>query len=166
MATQRRRPFDPVESLLKSYAASARVTEYLLERLDPEVWRAPVPGKRGKTIAQIVSHMHNCGLVYVARTSPSADVPPEMDRHRVTRAEAIKLLKRKRRVVLEVVGAKLQGDGRLTGFPHDAAHFLSYYMVHDGHHRGQITLMTRLLGHPIDTETMSGMWMWPKRARE
>ena len=155
-----RKAYDPVESLLQSYAASARVTEYLVERLDPVVWRAKVPEKTGKTIAQIVSHMHNCGLVYIARTSPSADVPPEMDRHRVTQAQALKLLKRKRLAVLEVVGEKLRGDGRITGLPKNAAEYLAYYMVHDAHHRGQITLMSRLLGHPLSTTTMSGMWDW------
>ncbi len=160
------RRFDPVESLLHSYAASARVTEYLVERLHPAVWRARVPDKKGKTIAQIISHMHNCGLVYIARTAPSADVPPEMDRHRVTQAAAVKLLKRKRKVILEVAGAKLGGDGRITGLPMNAAQSLSYYMVHDAHHRGQIALMARLLGHPLDPETMSGMWMWNKRAKE
>jgi uncharacterized damage-inducible protein DinB len=162
----RRRPFDPAESLLGSYAASARVTEYLVERLHPEVWRARVPDKGGKTIAQVVSHMHNCGLVYLARTAPSADVPGEMDRHRVTPAQALRLLKQKRRAVLEVVGTKLKGDGRITGLPMNAAQYLSYYMAHDAHHRGQITLMSRLLGHPLSSETMSGMWQWPARARE
>ena len=160
------RRFDPVESLLQSYAASARVTEYLVERLHPDVWRARVPEKQGKTIAQVISHMHNCGLVYVARTAPSADVPPEMNRHKVTQTAALKLLKRKRKVILEVVGAKLRGDGRIKGLPMNAAQYLSYYMAHDAHHRGQIALMARLLGHPLDTETMSGMWMWSKRARE
>jgi uncharacterized damage-inducible protein DinB len=158
--------YDPVESLLTSYAASARVTEYLVERLHPEVWRVRVPEKTGKTIAQVVSHMHNCGLVYVTRTSPSADVPPEMDRHRVTQAQALKLLKRKRLVVLEVVGGKLKGDGRIKGLPKNASEYLSYYMAHDAHHRGQITLMSRLLGHPLDTQTMSMMWDWKNRANE
>ena len=166
MPSPRRANFDPIDSLLKSYAAGARVTEYLVERLHPDAWRGKVPEKKGKTIAQIVSHMHNCGLVYVARTSPTADVPPEMDRHRVTREAALKLLKRKRKVVLEVVGAKLKSDGTIKGLPMNAAEYLSYYMVHDAHHRGQIALMSRLLGHPLDTETMVGMWMWKARAKE
>ena len=38
--------------------------------------------------------------------------------------------------------------------------------VHDGHHRGQILLQARLLGHPITIDTMSGMWLWTARARE
>jgi uncharacterized damage-inducible protein DinB len=39
-------------------------------------------------------------------------------------------------------------------------------MVHDGHHRGQILWLARALGHPVSTETMSGMWQWAARARE
>ena len=52
------------------------------------------------------------------------------------------------------------------GSSHDAVRFMTYYMVHDGHHRGQILLQARLLGHPVSMETMSGLWQWAARARE
>ena len=58
-------------------------------------------------------------------------------------------------------------DGRrIVGFPHDAAHYLAYYMAHDAHHRGQIVQLARQLGHPISQATMIGMWQWPRRAEE
>ncbi len=167
MATARRRPpYDPLAALLKAWAAAARVTPYLVERLHPDAWREPVPAKRGKTIAQVVAHIHNCGLRYLVRTAPTADVPAELDRHRVTQKEAVRALMRRRAAVLDVVGAALHGSGRIVGFPHDAAQYLAYYMVHDAHHRGQITQMARLLGRPIRPETMQGMWQFSARAKE
>jgi uncharacterized damage-inducible protein DinB len=33
-------------------------------------------------------------------------------------------------------------------------------MVHDAHHRGQILMLARMLGHPVSIETMSGLWQW------
>ena len=55
-----------------------------------------------------------------------------------------------------------QGDrielARMRCFPYDAATFLAYYLAHDSHHRGQIVLLARLLGHPVSQRTMSGMW--------
>lgn len=166
MPAPRRRPFDPIASLLRSYAAGARVNEYLVEHLHDKVWQSRVPAKGGKTIAQQVAHIHNCGLRYLERTAPGTVVPRELDRHRVTRAAAVRALAAKRRAVLEIVGASLKSDGRVVGFPLDAAQYLSYYMAHDAHHRGQIALMSRLLGHPLSTATMSGMWQWPARAQE
>ncbi len=166
MTTRPRGAYDPVAGLLKAWAAAARVTPYLVERLDPAIWRVPVPEKRGKTIAQMAAHIHNCGLRYLERTDPSAPVPGELDRHRVTQTEAARALMARRRAVLLVVGEALRGDGRIVGFPHDAAQYLAYYMVHDAHHRGQIAQMARLLGKPIAQATMMGMWQFTRRAKE
>ena len=62
--------------------------------------------------------------------------------------------------------SSLSGGGRVTGFPYDATTFLAYYIAHDAHHRGQILLQARLLGHPVSQETMAGLWQWGKRSKE
>jgi uncharacterized damage-inducible protein DinB len=154
------------DGLLKAYSASARVNQYLVQHLDRAVWQAPSPFPKGRTIAALVAHLHNCGLRYLERTAPGAPVPPELDRRRVTPAQAARALGAKRRAVLGIVGTALKADGRIVGFPHDAASYLSYYMMHDAHHRGQIVLQARLLGHPISREAMIGMWQFSKHAKE
>jgi hypothetical protein len=153
-------------SLLQAYAASARVTEYLVERLDPALWRAKPPAPKLRPIAAVVAHMHNCGLVYLRRAAPSASVPAELDRFRVTPTAAVRALAAKRRAMVAVVGPMLGRRGRVGGCSHDPVRFLLYYMAHDAHHRGQIVWQARLLGHPITVDTMSGMWQWVARGRE
>ena len=165
----RRRRLDSAAALLRAYSASARINQYLVERLHPAVWRAELrdgQGDRLRTIAALVAHMHNCGLRYLERTDPTARVPPELDRLRVTRNQASRALGAKRKAVLRVVGAALAEGRRMVGFPYDAATFLTYYLAHDSHHRGQIVLQARLLGHPVSRETMAGMWQWSRRAGE
>ena len=160
------RPIDLTSNLLHAYAASARVNEYLVERLHPAVWRAKPPAPKMRPIAAIVAHLHNCALVYLRGADPRAAVPPELDRHRVTQAAAVKALAAKRRAMLAVLPKVLERGGRVSGWPHNAVRFLAYYMVHDAQHRGQILMLARLLGHPVSVETMSGMWQWGARARE
>jgi uncharacterized damage-inducible protein DinB len=160
--------FDPAETLLRAWSASARMNVFLIERLPPAVWLASPPeaeARANRTIAATFAHMHNCGLRYLVRTDPHAPVPAELSR-RPTAAQAKKALTVKRRVVLEVVGDALRQGRRIVGFPHDAASYLVYYIAHDSHHRGQIALLARLLGHPLDRDTMSGLWQWSKRAAE
>lgn len=154
------------DALLKAYSANARINQYLVQQLDPAVWRAPAPGPKTRTIGAQVAHLHNCGLRYLERTAPGFPVPAELDRRRVTRAQAVRALAAKRRAVLAIVGGALKDDGRIVGFHHDAAGYLMYYMIHDAHTRGQIVLQARLLGHPIDQKTMIGMWEFAKRAKE
>ncbi|MGE5802167.1 MAG: DinB family protein [Gemmatimonadota bacterium] len=157
---------DSAAALLKAYAANARVNQFLVQQLHPAVWRAPSPLPRGRTIAAQFAHIHNCGLRYLERTAPAYPVPNELDRFHVTPAQAAKALGAKRTAVLAIVGAALRDNSRIIGFPLSAAEYLAYYMVHDGHHRGQVVLQARLLGHPINLKTMSGMWAWNQRARE
>ncbi len=161
-----KRPTDVAAGLLRACAASARVNEYLVEHLDPALWRAKPPAPRMRTIAAIVVHMHNCGLVYLRRSAPKVAVPPELDRFKTTQAAAIRALAAKRRALLAVLAPALERGGKLGGSSHDPVTFLTYYMAHDSHHRGQIVWQARLLGYPISEQTMSGMWMWTTRGRE
>jgi uncharacterized damage-inducible protein DinB len=157
---------DIAAALLRAYAANARVNEYLVERLDPSVWRAKPPAPKLRTIAALVAHVHNCGLVYLRRSMPKLAIPPDLDRFKVTQAAAVKALGAKRRAVLAVLKPALEKGGKVGGSIHDPVQFLTYYMVHDGHHRGQIVWQARLLGYPVDMQTMSGMWQWTARSRE
>lgn len=157
---------DSAAALLKAYSANARVNQFLVQQLHPAVWRVPSPLRRGRTIAAQFAHIHNCGLRYLERTAPDYPVPKELDRFRVTPAQAAKALGAKRTAVLAIIGAALRDNSRIIGFPFSAAEYLTYYMVHDGHHRGQVVLQARLLGHPINLKTMSGMWAWNQRAKE
>lgn len=52
--------------------------------------------------------------------------------------------------------AALERGTRIGHSKQDPIQFVTYYMVHDGHHRGQIMIQARLLGYPISSETMSG----------
>jgi len=153
---------DAGESLLRAYSASARINQYLVQHLNPAVWSAGT----GRTIAALVAHMHNCGLRYLERTDPQAAVTAELDRFTVTPAKAVRAFGAKRKAVEKIVGRALADGRRIVGFPHDAATYLAYYLSHDSHHRGQITLRARQLGHPLDRRTMSGMWQWSLRAKE
>ena len=163
----RHRTVDLAADLLTAYAASARINQYLVEELSPAVWRVPLPGGKGgsRTIAALFAHMHNCGLRYLERTDPKG-VPGELDRSRVTPTEAARALGAKGRAVVRIVGAALAGGRRIIGYPHSAVHYLTYYMIHDAHHRGQIVQLARQLGHPISQKTMIGMWQWARRAKE
>ncbi len=157
---------DARAALLEAYAASARINQYLVERLPAAIWRVPPPGGRtGRTIAALVAHLHNCGLRYLERTDPTG-VPAELDRSRVTPGQAARALGVKGRAVVRIVGRALEQGRRIVGFPHNALQYLAYYMVHDAHHRGQIVQLARQLGHPISRQTMSGMWQWARRAEE
>ena len=51
-------------------------------------------------------------------------------------------------------------------FPTDLPHFLSYFVAHEAHHRGQLVMLARQLGHRLPANVTAGLWQWNKRARE
>jgi uncharacterized damage-inducible protein DinB len=51
-------------------------------------------------------------------------------------------------------------------FPTDLVHFLNYFVAHEAHHRGQLCMLARQLGHRLPAEVTAGLWQWKKRARE
>jgi uncharacterized damage-inducible protein DinB len=44
--------------------------------------------------------------------------------------------------------------------------FFASVVTHEAHHRGQITMLARQLGHPIPVESALGMWETSKRRKE
>jgi uncharacterized damage-inducible protein DinB len=39
-------------------------------------------------------------------------------------------------------------------------------VAHEAHHRGQIVLVARALGHRLPSAVTGGLWQWTKRAAE
>jgi uncharacterized damage-inducible protein DinB len=51
-------------------------------------------------------------------------------------------------------------------FPTDLEHFLAYFSAHEGHHRGQLLMAARQLGHRLPRDVAGGVWQWTRLARE
>lgn len=50
--------------------------------------------------------------------------------------------------------------------PLDLGHVFTYFATHEGHHRGQILMLARLLGHRLPVAVTGGIWQWNKRFQE
>ena len=158
MPAKASKPFVFSDALLSAFDTNDRISQYLIENLPVEAWRAEPPQKKGRDIAAIVAHMHNVRVMWLKATK--GDVPEQLDRHAVTPAQAKKGLDTSRAALREVLGSALSSDGRIKGFRPDVAGFFGYLIAHDAHHRGQITMLARQAGYPISQKAMFGMWEW------
>ena len=50
--------------------------------------------------------------------------------------------------------------------PLDVPHVLTYFVAHEAHHRGQIVMVARQLGHRLRSDVSAGLWQWTKRSQE
>jgi uncharacterized damage-inducible protein DinB len=150
-------------ALLNAFNTNNRINLYLVESISHEAWRAKPADGKGRTIAAIVAHMHNVRVMWLKVSAKGSEIPQQLDRATVTPAQAVQALEQSRGALCELMSGALQTDGRVKGFRPDVAGFLGYLIAHDAHHRGQIAMLTRQLGHPLPQKINFGMWEWGSR---
>ena len=154
--------FVVADALLHAYATNNRINVYLIQNLPDEAWRAKTPEGKGRNIASIVAHIHNVRLMWL-KAAGAKTLPPKLEPETVTKQQALRALETSWKALEETLGSALKGDGRIKGFKPDAASFFGYLVTHDAHHRGQITMLARQVGHPVSQSAMFGLWEWGTR---
>jgi uncharacterized damage-inducible protein DinB len=149
-------------ALLNAFNTNNRINQYLIDNLPPAAWKAKPAEGKGRDIAAIVAHMHNVRVMWL-KAAKAAEIPAQLDRATVTSAQAMRALENSRSALSIVVSQALSNDGRVKGFRPNVAGFLAYLIAHDAHHRGQITMLARQLGHALPQKAMFGMWEWGAR---
>jgi len=151
------------DALLNAFAINDRINQYMIDNLPPEVWRAAPPEGKGREVAAIVAHLHNVRVMWLKAAAKGSEIPDQLDRHSVTPAQAKKALAQSHDALSTVLKGAMESDGRVKGFKPDVAAFFGYLVAHDAHHRGQIAMLARQVGHPLPQKAMFGMWEWGTR---
>jgi len=151
------------DALLHAFDINDRVSQYMLDNLSAEAWHAEPAGGKGREIAAIVAHIHNVRVMWLKACAKGSPIPDQLDRHTLTPTQAKKGLEQSRAALRAVLKAALESDGRIKGFKPDVAAFFAYLIAHDAHHRGQISMLARQVGHPLPQKAMFGMWEWGTR---
>jgi uncharacterized damage-inducible protein DinB len=166
---------DVRESLVSAWRTNNRVSTELIERLPPELWDVAVPGVPRRTIRAIAAHLHNvrCGWVRTLGREHGVTTPARVNPHRVTRRQLVAALKKSSAGIEAVLELGLKADGVVPpskgyvwrNLALDVGHVLTYFVAHEGHHRGQIIMVARQTGHRLAETTTGGVWQWRPLAR-
>jgi uncharacterized damage-inducible protein DinB len=164
------------DTLLDAWRTNNRVTVLLVEHLPPVLWTSAVPGAPRRTIRMIAGHLHNVRCMWVRTLGQELGitVPRSVDRRRVGRGELVRALERSSRGILRLLTIGCEHGGNIPrastytwrNLPLDVGHVLTYFVAHEAHHRGQMVLAARALGHRLPSAVTAGLWQWTKRAAE
>jgi uncharacterized damage-inducible protein DinB len=157
--------FSISDALVKAFDTNDRINQYLLENLPAEAWLATPPDGKGRTIAAIAAHMHNVRVMWLKAAAKESKIPDQLDKSDVTSAQAAKALEQSRAALSALIKSALNSDGRIKNFKPDVVGFIGYLIAHDAHHRGQIAMLARQVGHPLSKKAMFGMWEWGSRGK-
>ena len=149
--------------MLTALATNNRINEYLIGNLPAPAWRLKAADGKGRDIASTIAHMHNVRLMWLKAAAGAEDLPAKLEGDEFTPDDAVLALATSHQALHVLIERALNSDGRVKGFKPDAVGFVGYLIAHDAHHRGQISMLARQLGHPVSKSAMFGMWEWGVR---
>lgn len=171
--TDRAARLGPGGAIIAAWRTNNRATTYLVEHLPPAVWSQQVPGIARLTVGMIAAHIHNsrCSWISNIGAAHGVAVPRLVDLRRVTPKQLVRALSRSSQGMIRLIELGIARGGRVPratwqNFPTDLEHFLSYFAAHEGHHRGQLIMVARQLGHRLPRTVAGGVWQWTRFARE
>jgi uncharacterized damage-inducible protein DinB len=164
---------DDGEALIDAWRTNHRVTAYLIENLPAELWSQSIPGSPRRTVRMLAAHIHNarCMWIKMIGAGHGVVVPQSVDGRTVRPAELLRALRRSSEGMVQLIRLGVAQGGAIPpaawqNFPTDLTHFLSYFVAHEAHHRGQLCMLARQLGHRLPRDVTAGLWQWKKRSRE
>jgi len=100
-------------------------------------------------------------LMWLAAADKTAKLPPKIDDEKASREAVSQALRSSAAAITKLLEKGLEDPaGKVPNFRPDVVAFLGYLIAHDAHHRGQIGMLARQLGHAIPAKAGFGLWEW------
>jgi uncharacterized damage-inducible protein DinB len=161
------------KALIAAWKTNNRVTMFLVENLPSELWSMNVPGYPRRTVGTFAAHIHNARCIWIKMIGGrhGVAVPKLVDGRSVKPRELLRAFPRSSRGMIDLIELAMARGGSIPpatwqNFPTDVVHFLNYFVAHEAHHRGQLCMLARQLGHRLPAEVTGGLWQWKKRSKE
>lgn len=163
-------------TIVDAWRTNARVTSFLIEALPAELWAMPVPNIPRRTFRGIAAHLHNARASWtrILGREHGVQAPALVNLHRASKRDVLAAMRRSTDGIEALLVLGLGAGGRVPpsrgyvwrNLPLDVGHVLTYFVAHEAHHRGQLVMAARQLGHRLPPATVHGLWLWTKRSAE
>ena len=157
-------------SLVAAWRTNNRVTIGLIEHLPPALWGMRIPGMSRRTVRMLAAHLHNarCRWIKTLGREHGIAAPERVDHHHATRRQVVTALKRSGRAMEALLRLGLTSGGAIPpsrgyvwrNMSLDVGHFLTYFVAHEAHHRGQVVMVARQSGQRLPESVTAKLWWW------
>ena len=156
--------------ILTAWQTNCRATEYLVGHIPDVLWASKIPGNPRRTVRSIGAHLHNsrCGWTRTLGAEFGVPTPQRVDPKNVTQRQLVAALKRSSHGIAALLKMGCANGGKIPpsrayvwrNLPLDVGHVLAYFVAHEGHHRGQLTLIARQLNRKLPSRVTDGIWQF------
>jgi uncharacterized damage-inducible protein DinB len=155
------------KSLLETFAINEKANQLLVNSIADEAWQAPPPGGKGRSVGAIAVHIHHVRLMWLEAADKNGKHPAKLDPDKATKAQVQAALKASSTAIHGLLEKALEDPaGKVPNFKPNVVAFVGYLIAHDSHHRGQMAMLARQVGHPVPAKTGFGLWEWGSLWRE
>ncbi len=149
------------KSLLESFGVNEKANQLLLSNISDAAWQADPPTGKGRSVADIAAHIHHVRLMWLSAADKNAKIPAKLEPEKATREQVQAALKASGMAIEKLLMKALEDPaGKVPNFRPDVVSFVGYLIAHDSHHRGQIAMLARQVGHPVPPKVAFGLWEW------
>jgi uncharacterized damage-inducible protein DinB len=152
------------DEVLRCWKINNDVDIILLKALPAAIWPMKIPGYEHKTVRMMSAHLHNTRCMWTRQLGRKWKIaaPLPVDNKEISVKELIAALNESSDIMLELLATGLDNNNKLPGFAPGAVQFMHYMVAHEAHHRGQLIMASRQLGHPFPAPMMGKLWQWSK----
>ena len=150
----------PIE---ETWSIHNRINLFLLEAITQEQL-ALLPSAKGRSVGQLFAHIHDVRLMWLKASAPELlERLEKLGSEPHSKADIAQALKNSGKAIEALLAQAVTAGDRIKGFKPHATGFLGYLIAHESHHRGQVAMILRQNGQPLDKKISYGMWEWGVR---
>jgi uncharacterized damage-inducible protein DinB len=128
-----------------------------------------------RSVGALAAHLHNARRSWIRTIGAphGVAVPAIVNLRQVPRAQLVKALVVSARGIEGILRFGIENGGTVPptpiyvwrNLPLDVGHILSYFVSHESHHRGQLVMIARQLGHRLPNDVTGDLWQWTRIVR-
>jgi uncharacterized damage-inducible protein DinB len=139
-------------------------TVQLLDAVPQKALMLTPRGPRARNIAQVFAHLHNCRIGWIRWHDSDAvkGIRRFAPRSLPSKKELKAALNSSAVMCERFFQRALEGKAPIKSFRKQPLRFMTYLIMHESHHRGQIALALKLASVRIPPEIFWSKWIWGK----